>query len=149
MAILAIVKRPACEPHVLLVSQFRPPVGACVVELPAGLIDAGEEGEQGAKAAALRELYEETGYGESAQGAIIQVKSLSSTMYNDPGLTGANMKLCVIDITLESNAPEPLAKPDEGEYIDKHLVPLRALSQHLHGTTWMLTTRLPRARLCD
>ncbi|WFD20906.1 ADP-ribose diphosphatase [Malassezia caprae] len=132
VAILAIVKRPSVDPHVLLVSQFRPPVGYCVIELPAGLIDSGEEGDQGAKEAALRELREETGYGDKAQGASISIKSLSTIMYNDPGLTGANMKLCVIDITLESNAPEPLAEPDEGEYIEKHLVPLRQLSESLH-----------------
>lgn len=47
----------------LLVEQFRPPVGKRVIELPAGL--AGDtcdvEGEVLAQAAA-RELYEETGY---------------------------------------------------------------------------------------
>ena len=66
----------------LLVSQFRPPVGSCVIELPAGLVDAGEEGEQGARSAALRELYEETGFSDSAKGVTITVKSLSTIMYN-------------------------------------------------------------------
>ena len=47
----------------VLVEQERPPVGARVVELPAGLAgdDAGHEGEDLA-AAARRELLEETGY---------------------------------------------------------------------------------------
>lgn len=134
VAIFAVVKRPSVDPHVLLVSQFRPPVGSCVIELPAGLIDANEEGEQGAMRAALRELREETGYGETAKGATISIKSLSTVMYNDPGLTGANMKLCVVDISLENNAPEPLAEPDEGEFIEKHLVPLHHLSENLRGT---------------
>ena len=51
------------ERRVLLVEQWRPPVGARVVELPAGL--AGDEAEQEDEelaAAAARELTEETGY---------------------------------------------------------------------------------------
>ena len=45
------------EPHLVVTKQFRPPVGAHVLELPAGLIDAGED----AAVAAERELLEETG----------------------------------------------------------------------------------------
>ena len=47
----------------LLVEQYRPPVAARVVELPAGLVGdvPGEEGEA-LEAAARRELLEETGY---------------------------------------------------------------------------------------
>lgn len=47
----------------VLVEQYRPPVGARVIELPAGLVgdEAGAEGEAPARAAA-RELFEETGY---------------------------------------------------------------------------------------
>jgi ADP-ribose pyrophosphatase len=45
---------------VLLVEQWREPVGARVLELPAGLV--GDEGEEDGEAAANRELEEETGY---------------------------------------------------------------------------------------
>lgn len=133
VAILTVIKRPSTPPHTLLVSQFRPPVGQVVIELPAGLIDAGEEGEEGAKRAALRELAEETGYSSEAQGATVSVRSISDIIHNDPGLTGANMKLCIIDIALEDDAPEPVSQPDEGEYIDLHLVPLHSLQSHLQG----------------
>lgn len=49
--------------HVLLVEQFRVPLGRPCIELPAGLIgdEAGAENEDAASAAA-RELEEETGY---------------------------------------------------------------------------------------
>ncbi|HQS96119.1 MAG: NUDIX hydrolase [Novosphingobium sp. 16-62-11] len=49
--------------HVLLVEQFRVPLGRPCIELPAGLIgdEAGSENEDAA-AAAARELEEETGY---------------------------------------------------------------------------------------
>lgn len=44
--------------EVLLEKQFRPPLGREVIELPAGLVDAGESMEE----AARRELIEETGW---------------------------------------------------------------------------------------
>jgi ADP-ribose pyrophosphatase len=49
------------EDHVLLVEQYRVPVGAACIELPAGLVGDEEEGESVADAA-IRELEEETGY---------------------------------------------------------------------------------------
>jgi ADP-ribose pyrophosphatase len=45
-------------PEIVLQKQYRPPLDKIVIELPAGLIDAGETAEQ----AAIRELKEETGY---------------------------------------------------------------------------------------
>ncbi len=59
VAVLAITK----ENKVLLIEQFRPPLGKVVVEIPAGLVGdiQGEEHESFA-IAAQRELLEETGY---------------------------------------------------------------------------------------
>jgi hypothetical protein len=48
-------------------------------------------------------------------------------------MSGANMKLCVVHIDLADDAAEPVAKPEEGEFIEKHLVPLKALSESLSG----------------
>lgn len=59
--IKAAVILAAEDGHVLLVEQFRVPLGASCIELPAGLIgdhDAGED----ALTSAARELEEETGY---------------------------------------------------------------------------------------
>jgi ADP-ribose pyrophosphatase len=49
------------EGHVLLVEQYRVPIGSRCLELPAGLVGDETEGEQ-VEAAAIRELEEETGY---------------------------------------------------------------------------------------
>jgi ADP-ribose pyrophosphatase len=51
----------AQDRHVLLVEQFRVPLGKFCLELPAGLIGDETEGEA-VEAAAARELEEETGY---------------------------------------------------------------------------------------
>lgn len=50
--------RCALGPELLLQKQFRPPTRKVTIEVPAGLIDAGET----AEIAAVRELKEETGY---------------------------------------------------------------------------------------
>jgi ADP-ribose pyrophosphatase len=44
--------------EVILIRQFRPPINGFVIELPAGLVDSGENFEE----AVRRELIEETGY---------------------------------------------------------------------------------------
>jgi len=51
----------APDRHVILVEQYRVPLGSMSLELPAGLVGHDEEGEEIA-AAAVRELEEETGY---------------------------------------------------------------------------------------
>ena len=63
--------------HVLLVEQYRVPLGRPCLELPAGLI--GDEGPEGAEASAARELEEETGYRPD------RVTSLG-TFYASPGM---------------------------------------------------------------
>lgn len=48
----------------MLQKQFRPPINKVVIEVPAGLVDAGET----AAESAVRELREETGYhGEASE----------------------------------------------------------------------------------
>lgn len=57
MGIIAVLTKPS-GPEIVLQKQFRPPVGKVTIEIPAGLVDAGEDAAQ----SAVRELKEETGY---------------------------------------------------------------------------------------
>lgn len=62
-AIIAIDTDPDGTRHILLVEQFRVPLGKRSLEIPAGLIGDHEGDEdEGDEVAALRELEEETGY---------------------------------------------------------------------------------------
>lgn len=116
-----IIYHPSKAPSTILVLQFRPPVNAFTVEWPAGLIDAEETAEQ----AAVRELYEETGY----QGKVI---STSPAVAADPGMTSANMKLCMMEVRLKEGDAEPEQHLEEGEDIQRVNVPLAELYDKLN-----------------
>lgn len=115
-----IIYHPSKPPSTIVVIQFRPPVGGFTVEWPAGLIDADEKPEE----AAVRELYEETGY----KGKVI---STSPPVAADPGMTSANLCLCMVEIHLNEGDPEPEQHLDEGEDIQRVNIPIAELYDRL------------------
>ena len=86
-AVILPLDGPADNRQVILVDQYRVPVGCRVLELPAGLIgdEAGREGED-PLAAARRELEEETGYTAAHWQDC-------GTYLSSPGLTGESFTL--------------------------------------------------------
>ncbi|KAK8213905.1 NUDIX hydrolase domain-like protein [Phyllosticta capitalensis] len=122
VGILALLVTPGTNapPRLLLQKQFRPPTGKVCIEVPAGLIDAGES----AETCALRELKEETGY----VGRVIKSDSSSSTltpvspiMFNDPGFCDTNLQMVhvEIDTTAPENQPDKLqTQLEENEFIE-------------------------------
>jgi ADP-ribose pyrophosphatase len=70
---------------VLLVEQYRVPLGANCLELPAGLVGDEDAGET-IEAAALRELEEETGYTAASMAAVGKFAS-------SPGMVGETFTL--------------------------------------------------------
>lgn len=109
------------EGRLILTEQFRPPVGARVIELPAGLAGdiAGAEDEELATAAA-RELHEETGY--RAERIELIARGPSSA-----GLTSE-----VINFFRAADAhPDGKGGGDETEDITVHVVPLATIDAWL------------------
>ena len=86
--ILAVDNGPfgeAQDRHVILVEQYRVPLGRMCLELPAGLVGDETEGEA-VELAAARELEEETGY----QAARIEV---IGEFYSSPGMVSESFTL--------------------------------------------------------
>lgn len=71
--------------HVLLVEQFRMPLGQRCLELPAGLVGDEEAGES-VEASAARELEEETGYRASVIAPL-------GVFYSSPGMVSEGFTL--------------------------------------------------------
>lgn len=103
-------------PHILLVEQYRVPLGRPCLELPAGLVGDDAAGEQ-AETAAIRELEEETGYRAA------RMRDLG-TYYSSPGMVSESFTLL---------RAVGLAKVSEGggvpgEDIIVHRVPLAGIA---------------------
>ncbi len=96
--------------EVVMVRQYRYPVGEITLEIPAGKLEAGED----PAVCAARELAEETGY----TGRLIPL----GMVYASPGCYGEKLHLFM---ALDLQAHE--AHPDEDEWLAVVHVPLEAL----------------------
>lgn len=104
--------------HVLLVDQYRVPLGRRCLELPAGLVDQGETVE----AAAARELEEETGY-RAAELTVI------GEFVSSPGMVSESFTL------LRATGLSRISDGGgvEGEGIAVHCVPLDGVADYVAG----------------
>jgi ADP-ribose pyrophosphatase len=111
------------EWRIVLVEQFRPPVNARVIELPAGLAgdQAGAEQEP-LLAAAQRELLEETGYRAARWTEL-------AGGYSSPGLADE----MVVLFLAEGLTKVAAGGGDASEAITIHEVPLDGIEQWLAG----------------
>ncbi|KAL4423506.1 hypothetical protein ABPG77_003639 [Micractinium sp. CCAP 211/92] len=125
VAILAKILRRGKPALLPVLKQYRPPIASYCLELPAGLVDAGET----AAEAAVRELREETGY----CGRAVDVTPICAS---DPGMSNANMRYVVLEV--DGDAPENQdvrQQLEDGEFITVELVPWSSLLQHLYVST--------------
>ncbi|XP_029351144.1 ADP-sugar pyrophosphatase [Echeneis naucrates] len=114
VGIIALLKRTLHKDCVVMVKQFRPPMGCCTLEFPAGLIDEGET----AEAAALRELKEETGY----KGEVVGVTPVTCL---DPGLSNCTTQIVLVNINGDDMENiNPTQQLGDGEFVEVILLPL-------------------------
>lgn len=97
--------------NVILVKQFRYPMGEAVLELPAGKLEHGEAPEL----CALRELEEETGIRPG------ELHSMGYS-YSSPGIFTEK-----IHLFFARDLQQGEAHPDEGEFLDVMRIPLNQL----------------------
>ncbi|XP_041819883.1 ADP-sugar pyrophosphatase [Chelmon rostratus] len=114
VGIIALLKRTLHKDCVVMVKQFRPPMGCYTLEFPAGLIDEGES----AEVAALRELKEETGY----KGEVVGVTPVTCL---DPGLSNCTTEIVLVNINGdEMENINPTQQLGDGEFVEVILLPL-------------------------
>jgi ADP-ribose pyrophosphatase len=117
----AVILAIDADNHVLLVEQFRVPLGRACIELPAGLIgdEEGKEGEDPA-AAAGRELEEETGYRAERMDLI-------GEFYSSPGMVSESFTL----LHARGLSKVGPGGGTEDEDIVVHRVPLAGIGQFI------------------
>ena len=113
VCVVAIMEDP--KPQLILVRQFRPPIGNFAIEFPAGLVETGESLE----AAALRELEEETGY----TGEVMHV---GPSIFSSPGLTDEKISLVTVKAQEQGET-----RPEEDENIQVLSIPMKDLIPEL------------------
>lgn len=105
--------------HVLLVEQYRIPIHARCIELPAGLVGDDSAGEE-ASLAAERELAEETGYAAAHW-------SNAGEYFSSPGMVGESFSLMIArGLTRVSDGGGV-----DGEDIVTHRVPLAGIADFI------------------
>ncbi|KAM9313245.1 ADP-sugar pyrophosphatase [Gastrophryne carolinensis] len=110
VAIIPVLMRTLHYECMVLIKQFRPPLGRVCLEFPAGLIDDNETAEQ----AALRELEEETGY----KGEVIECSPISCL---DPGLS--NCTTYVVTVHINGDNPVNNKPKANFEFTETILLP--------------------------
>jgi len=120
--------------------------GGCIIFTlfqltPLGLIDEGDSVES----AAVRELEEETGFKADSIQEVSDVivsdpgpytlhpSELKFIQLRSPGMTTANMKFVIVNVTMEDELDLPKQKLEEGEFIVPRVVKLSKLYEVLRG----------------
>lgn len=111
------------DDHVLLVEQFRVPLGKSCLELPAGLIgDDASAPDEDAATAAVRELEEETGYTAARMEPL-------GEFYSSPGMVTESFTLLRAHDLVKVGP----GGGTDGEDITVHRVPLASIGKFIEA----------------
>jgi len=115
---VAIIVAMTDDQKVILVEQFRVPVGKYVIELPAGIV--GDKGRESMTKGAQRELFEETGWWAKKVEVLIKGPAAS-------GMSCEELTFCLASNLVKKGA----GGGDEMEDITTHEVPLTQVESWL------------------
>jgi ADP-ribose pyrophosphatase len=101
--IVPVLRNPGEPARLVLVKEYRVPVGGYIIGFPAGLLEPGE----GLEEALRRELREETGL------ELVEVRRVSPPLFVSAGITDEAVALAFIEVRGEV-CPEP----DDGEDLE-------------------------------
>jgi ADP-ribose pyrophosphatase len=107
---------------VVLIKEYRVPLGGYIYAFPAGLVDDGESIEETVR----RELLEETGF------ELVQIKRITTPLCSSAGLTDEMSPLVFVDVRSTPNAKQKL---DGMEDIEVVLLDYQQVCEMVENTT--------------
>jgi ADP-ribose pyrophosphatase len=105
VVIVPVLRNPGEPPRLVMIKEFRAPIGSVVWALPAGLLEKGEPVEETVR----REMMEETGM------EVVRFKRLTQPLYSSAGMTDEAAALAFVDVR---STPESLPKLEASEDIE-------------------------------
>ena len=127
---VCIVPRTA-DDQLLMIREFRYPLGSWCISFPAGLVEVDEDLE----AAIDRELREETGYGLVRDGQPA-IRPLPQPGFSSTGLTDESVTVVFARVEKVQDA-----RPEHGELIEPFLLPVADVPAFVEANTLPMGTR--------
>jgi ADP-ribose pyrophosphatase len=107
--IVPILRNPGEPPRLVLLKEFRVPIGEYVYNFPAGLLDKGESVETTVR----REMLEETGM------EVVAIKRVTQPLFSSSGMTDEAVAMAFVDV---HSTPQTKPKLEASEDIEVMLL---------------------------
>jgi ADP-ribose pyrophosphatase len=101
--IVAILHEAGQPPRLVLEKEFRVPVGDYIINLPAGLLDPGENVEETVR----REMREETGF------TVTTIRRITPPLYSTCGMTDEAVAMAFVDCTTTPGGKAELQESED------------------------------------
>ena len=102
--LVPVLRNPGEPPRLVMVKEFRVPVGAFVYSFPAGLLEPGESLEETVR----REMHEETGL------EVVAIKRVTQPLFSSSGMSDESVAFAFVDVR---GTPDPDHLPEQSENI--------------------------------
>lgn len=107
VVMVPILRNPGEPPRLVLIHEFRIPVGGYNIGMPAGLIEPGEPIEE----AIRREIAEETGF------RVTTIRRITQPLFSSSGLTDESAAMAFIDVEGDSSCRPQLEASEDLEVL--------------------------------